>query len=318
MTRLSTRVSVVIPTYNRRRELGECVASVQAQTVNDMEIIVVDDGSTDDTQDMVAAIDDDRIRYIQQPNGGPSKARNTGVRAAHGEFVAFQDSDDLWTADKLERQLALFADDPQLGWAYCDMSYFGSPGADERPRSFEKYPPLRGSILKEMFVAGCPMHTPTTIVRRDCLLQTRLFDEQLRAHEDHDVWFQLAKRFTVDYVDAVLVQCRRESGRPPVDIQNALESICRVKLRVLEENPDLKESCQPRELVRGYFQHVMSLAYWHLQSGDGATARRILDERLDYSLNPVRSRLLYCGTYFPRGYVAFRQWRRHLTQQKRP
>ena len=107
-------VSVVIPTYNYGRYICETIDSALAQTYKPLEVIVVDDGSTDDTRERLAAYSD-RIRYILQKNSGPAAARNTGIVAAQGEFVALLDSDDLWLPEKVERQVALYLREQDAG-----------------------------------------------------------------------------------------------------------------------------------------------------------------------------------------------------------
>ncbi|MFC6974687.1 glycosyltransferase family 2 protein [Halomicroarcula sp. GCM10025709] len=117
------RVSVVVPTYNRADTVGRAVESALAQTVTDIEVVVVDDGSTDDTAAVVTGIDDERVRYLaHERNRGRSAARNTGIEAARGEYVAFLDSDDRWLPGKLDRQLAeLSRRPPEWIGVYCEF-----------------------------------------------------------------------------------------------------------------------------------------------------------------------------------------------------
>jgi len=120
-------ISVIIPAYNHARYLAEAIDSVLAQTYAPLEIIVVDDGSTDGTP-AVAASYGDRIRYIRQENAGVGAARNNGIAAARGEYLAFLDSDDIWLPEKLEREIALFDADPQLGFVHCGVEKFDESG----------------------------------------------------------------------------------------------------------------------------------------------------------------------------------------------
>ena len=107
------KVSVIIPTYNRAHLVGRAIRSVLNQTYQDFEIIVVDDGSTDNTEEVVKSFNDPRIRYIRhEKNRGGSAACNTGIRAARGEYIAFQDSDDEWLPEKLEKQMQVFENTP--------------------------------------------------------------------------------------------------------------------------------------------------------------------------------------------------------------
>jgi glycosyltransferase involved in cell wall biosynthesis len=118
------KTSVVIASYNYGHLIGEAIGSVQAQTVDDLEIIVVDDGSTDDTPAALERIDEPRLRVLRIPNGGVAAARNAGLEMARGEFIAFLDADDRWLPTKLERQLALFESEPEVGLVFTDFSRF--------------------------------------------------------------------------------------------------------------------------------------------------------------------------------------------------
>jgi len=128
------KVSVVIPTYNRAHLLGDAAATVLAQTCADLELIIVDDGSGDATQDVCTALagSDQRVRYIYQENKGPNAARNAGVHAAQGRFIAFLDSDDLWEPTKLAKQLDIAETEANVGLVYCDWAYITEAG-ETRP-----------------------------------------------------------------------------------------------------------------------------------------------------------------------------------------
>lgn len=292
----SPRVSVIIPTYRRAHNIRECIDSVLAQTYQDFEIIVVDDGSTDSTRDVVAAYGE-RVRYIYQENRGPASARNTGIQAARGELVAFQDSDDLWLPEKLSLQVPLFDQDPEIGLVYCDMSYFRSHGLCDRPSSFKSHrPPMSGHVFREMFVQGCPMHTPTSIVRRRCLDEVGLFNEELRHFEDQDLWYRLAMRFKIDYVDALLVQCRVHDAYPK---KNAVLLARAFRKRVLEASPWLSDALTKQELRRGYYQYAYRAALAHLATKEKALAQEALSECLAFDPAWLKAHVVWLGTYLP-------------------
>ena len=128
---MSPTVSVIIPTYNRAPFVGEAIESALAQTRPPLEVVVVDDGSTDDTADRVAHYGD-RVVYVRQTNAGPATARNTGIGHARGDLIALLDSDDRWLPQKLEWQVPLF-DDPEVGMVHAGFRCFGSPAALATP-----------------------------------------------------------------------------------------------------------------------------------------------------------------------------------------
>lgn len=186
-------VSVIIPTYNRSQLLKQAIASVLSQTFADLEIWVVNDGSIDDTGEVVVAIGDPRVHYIYQVNSGLAAARNAGIRQAQGAYVAFLDDDDLWLAEKLERQVALFEQQPDLGLVTCGYQTINGQGvklSEVRPWTW------RPELTLNTWLFSCPTVPSAVMVRRDWLVKAELFDEgisrQACGAEDWDLWLRLA------------------------------------------------------------------------------------------------------------------------------
>ncbi|HPP08870.1 MAG TPA: glycosyltransferase family A protein, partial [bacterium] len=117
------KVSVIVPVYNAERFIGETLRSVLCQTYKDIEVIVVDDGSTDHSVEVIKKYNDPRIMLIRQQNRGVSAARNTGIKSSNGKFIALLDHDDLWLAEKIEKQMILFEKNPDVALVYSDISY---------------------------------------------------------------------------------------------------------------------------------------------------------------------------------------------------
>lgn len=213
-------VSVVIPTLNRRRWILATVRSVLAQTYRDFEIIVVDDGSTDGTADMLAAEFGDSIRVERLPtNHGRSTARNVGWAMARGEFVAFLDSDDIWLPAKLSRQIPLF-ENQRVVLAHCRVGK--TDGAGERleaesaalEREFE-IAEQRGYAYGGITRTWCRMYTSAVVVRRDILRKSGGFDARLSNFEDWDVLWRVAREGEVATVREALVLHRTHPGNTP-------------------------------------------------------------------------------------------------------
>jgi glycosyltransferase involved in cell wall biosynthesis len=190
-------VSVIIPTFNYGQYIERTIASVQAQTLTDWECLVVDDGSADDTRDIVAAIAaaDHRVSFLSQPSSGVSAARNAGLRATTGALIQFLDADDLIGPLKLELQTALLASHPEVGLVYGDARYFrdamaGSPKREwERPLSTvsDSGEPLLTALVNEnIMVVQAPL------VRRQLMEAIGGFDSDLRKLEDWDCWVRCA------------------------------------------------------------------------------------------------------------------------------
>ncbi len=292
----SPQVTVVIPTYQRAHVLREAIDSVWAQTYQNIEIVVVDDGSTDGTREILAGYGE-QVRYIYQENRGQSAARNAGIRAAQGDLIAFLDSDDVWLPEKLALQVPLFDRDPEVGLVYSDTAYMRANRSENQRSHFKAHPPLSGNILREMFVRGCPMHTSNVVVARRCFDVVGLFDETLHNFEDQDMWFRIARAFKVDYVDALLV-LRRPDGWARTSKYAILCSRA-VRRRVLEASPWLREACSRDELFKGYYRYVYGAALAHLATGEPELAREALAECLAFDPRWPKARLMWMGTYLP-------------------
>jgi glycosyltransferase involved in cell wall biosynthesis len=197
-------VSVVIPSYNRGYCIGACIESVLAQTLGDFEIIVVDDASGDDTREQVAAIGDARIAYLPLPsNQGGAVARNTGIRRARGEFVAFLDSDDLWLPDKLARQIdGLRRRGPRCGLSYTWLACVDESGAE----TLRIHPEIEGDCFEQMLVSNFIGSFSNLVVRRDLLLATGGLDETFRSCQDWDLLIRLCRHAQVHCERAYLVR----------------------------------------------------------------------------------------------------------------
>jgi glycosyltransferase involved in cell wall biosynthesis len=185
-------VSVIVPAYNAAAFVRRAVDSVLAQTWGDRELLVVDDGSTDDTLGVLAGYGD-RLRVMTQTNAGPAAARNRGLRAAQGRHVAFLDADDWWLPAKLERQVALLDSRPEIG--FCSTAtQVVSEGGD--PQGDWPCSAIEGSLLETLFVRSAAVSGSTSgvLARRELLLAAGGFDAALRGFEDPDLWIRLAAR----------------------------------------------------------------------------------------------------------------------------
>ena len=192
-------ISVVIPTYNRARVILRAINSVIRQTYTNFELIVVDDGSTDDTKKIVLSIQDERIRYEYQKNQGAQVARNTGLNMAQGKYVAFLDSDDEWAETFLFEAKKKFEGDKTIGCVYCLM---GSKDSVEKVDTF--YNPLQGDIYCEALEQGYITAPSSLIIRKSCFDAIGNWDTSFCACQDDDMCFRLAKHFRFALIPKVL------------------------------------------------------------------------------------------------------------------
>lgn len=219
MSKRKAEVSAVIPVYNRRTDVIRAIESVLAQTVPVKEIIVVDDGSSDGTAEAVRSRYGARVRVLEQKNGGVSSARNTGIRAAQADWIAFLDSDDLWLPTKIEQQLQTlhrcgsdfgvcftdncFGGNPEMTWTSFEEAGF-SPAGDQGDFDNATWRLLR---------AREPFFTSSLLIARDLLVELGGFDPSLIVGEDADIVFRLSLCTRFCYVSGVLVEVDRTPSR---------------------------------------------------------------------------------------------------------
>lgn len=199
---------MIIPTYNRRDLLPRALDSVLAQTMPVDEIIVIDDGSTDGTEDMLRARYGDRIRYVWQPNAGVSAARNHGLRLAQGRYLALLDSDDLWLPTKTERQVSFLDAQPDFGMVVCDVERI-----DGEYRHIDVLR-RRDIVREDGWVLRWILHNPalvpaSVLMRREVFDQLGGFDEQLRTAEDLEFHLRVARHWKIGVVEQALVRAMR-------------------------------------------------------------------------------------------------------------
>jgi glycosyltransferase involved in cell wall biosynthesis len=192
-------VSVIIPTYNRAWILKEAIDSVLSQTFEDYELIVVDDGSTDDTGAVIGSFNG--IEFITQANRGVSAARNRGIEAASGTYLAFLDSDDLWLPEKLESQMAFFDAHPEAMICQTQEIWIRNGRRINPKRRHQK----ASGMFFERSLELCLVSPSAVVIKRDLLREVGQFDGELPACEDYDLWLRIGARYPVFLVDKPLV-----------------------------------------------------------------------------------------------------------------
>jgi glycosyltransferase involved in cell wall biosynthesis len=235
---MTPSLSVVIPSYNHARFVGAAIESARAQTLPPSEIIVVDDGSTDDTPTQLANAAAP-VRVIRQENRGVAAARNTGARAARGELLAFLDADDLWQAEKLERQVARLVSRPRVGLVYCGLEEMDAEGGRGRRR-------LEGAeerIWEELLLCR-----PRVIIGGSAALVPRAvftelggFDETLSTSADWDLYYRLSRRYDVQFVAEPLVRYRIHGRNMHANVDLMARDMMRAYEKAFaEETPDVQ------------------------------------------------------------------------------
>lgn len=196
-------VSVLIPTYNRASMVREAIQSVLDQTYQDFEIILIDDGSTDDTPGVIASFNDPRIRYFYQQNQGRPLARNHALKEADGDFITFLDSDDLYLPHKLQMQVDYLKSHPSV-----EMVYAGTKRVLMDGTFVDNLQTEQAGHIHQLLLWGCSIATPSVMMRSEVMKQVGYFDDALPILEDIDYWLRIAKEHEIGVIPNVLVHVR--------------------------------------------------------------------------------------------------------------
>lgn len=287
-------VSVIIPTYNGARFIKETIQSALDQTYPNSEIIVIDDGSTDNTPDIVKSIHDQRIIFIRQENAGVASARNHAIRISKGDYIAFLDHDDLWLPVKLEKQIPLFERDATAGLVICDTIFFNENG-DVKRLYAKKKPPV-GNVFRAL-LTNYFISLETAILRRSALDSLdEWFDERLSMIEEVELFARVAYTWNVAYFDEPLAKWRmhdasytfRRRERFPKERKLMLEKFCRIfdNLR--------KEYSSEIKIIESQIAIDSAICDWEI--GKTKNARKYLKPYLNMG---IKYNLLYFLTFLP-------------------
>jgi len=254
-------VSVIIPTYNRAHVLARSIQSVLNQTFQDFELIIVDDGSTDDTESLVNRFSSKKIKYVRhQKNQGGSPARNTGIRLAKGDYIAFLDDDDEWMPEKLERQMEVICKaPPEVGVLYTKFRQYDRFGDYVPQRRLAK---KEGNLFKQL-LGECFLGLGTTLIRKECFDKVGLFNENILYARDWDLLLRISQHYQFLYIDEPLAivheqpeGIRLKHERNFADIQRIFETYF----------PQIK---QDRKLLAKYYYRLAHLSYILGRIGQG-------------------------------------------------
>lgn len=222
------KVSVVIPAYNAMRYLPQTVRSVLEQTFKDFELLIVDDGSTDDFCDWAGRLSDKRIRVLQQKNLGAGAARNAGLLKARGRYVAFLDADDIWLPTKLEKQVADLEARPEVGLTHTSISYIDAQGNKFR-KDLKAHG--RGDVWRHI-VSFNPYYLvhcgSTPLIRRECFDVVGTFNTELKFSQDWEMWIRIARRYDFSVIQEPLVLYRRHGQNMSKSYVSALSSFHKI------------------------------------------------------------------------------------------
>ncbi len=232
----SLPIDVIVPVFNGQEYIEEALASIAAQSRRPHQIIVIDDGSTDDTAKVVKKFTSKiPIVYVFKKNGGLSSARNAGILKSSSDVLAFLDADDRWEPSKLAKQWHVFEQSilPKIGVVYCDYYLMDSQSTRLRIDRFRLNPACRGNIYSALLETNVVASSGSgVLVKRECFERAGLFDETFSNCEDWDMWLRIAHYFEYDYVPEELVGIRRHNG----NMQNNVREMSIGRIKVLNKH----------------------------------------------------------------------------------
>lgn len=278
---ISPVVSVIIPTHNYGRFITRAIDSVLTQDHVKLDIIVVDDGSTDDTRAIVEDKYAGQVRYSYQPNQGPAAARNLGITQAKGDLITFLDADDYYLPGNLARKVECLNADPELSWLFSDVRFVGEDGegiefgSEHFQSAYAHKPAWQGQLFRHLLQYGNFLSTASIMLRKECFDAIGLFDIAQMQHEDYLLWLALARRFpNFLYIDEPLVCIVKHASSYGMNDKHSLTH--RLRLYQLLERmygEDIRQFSHAWR--RRYADALNRLGVIAMQEGDTAGARSL-------------------------------------------
>lgn len=261
-------VSVIIPTYNGVKYIHDTIASALAQTYNHREIIVIDDGSTDDTVEAVRRTFDERVILLQKSNGGPASARNHGIRRARGKYIALLDHDDLWLAEKLALQVEMLENQPETALVFSNAYLFDAASQHDAGTFFEIDAPARGRVFSKLLMRNF-IPNLTVVVRKAIFDRFGLFDETGRAlsADDYHKWLEVALHYPIDFIDKPLARFRQHAHNYSNDLPRSIRETFFIVDEIFEKGGALVEVYRHLQRQR-HADLYYRLARWQQRRGD--------------------------------------------------
>ena len=250
------RVSVIVPSYNRAQMLPRALESIFAQTYKDYEVIVVDDGSKDETPEVMKQFLG-RVKYIRKENGGSASARNRGIEESGGKYIAFLDSDDYWVPEKLEVQVQVLDAHPNVGIVYARMPIINDKGE----RVGTKPAGISGRNFKELLEHWGDLPTSTVMTRRECFEKAGKFDTALTTMQDIDMWLRIARHYDLYEIESKVLAYYSRHGEQitssKIKVYGGLVTIYKKILKTFDDAP--KDLMHRRIALH---QYMLSRSYY--------------------------------------------------------
>lgn len=314
------KISAVIPAYNSAKFIAAAVNSINAQSTPIYEIIIIDDGSTDNTEQIVAKLPGN-ISYYKQPNQGPSAARNKGIEIATGDWIALLDADDQWTANKTRLQLEALKANPTLHFIFGDEAEIDTEENVITPSSLDKHHLLTelkknsgepilnalAALVKKNFVP-----TSSALFKRSTALEAGSFNSAIRFGEDLELWAKIVAHYPATCVPDALILRRKHNDSATTATERMLSQLPMVMSSIRQHTKSqlISQNIDPNKMVADAY---WTLGYWYFVAGDKLNARQAFLQSLKEKLD-TRSLLYYLTCLLPQAWIALiRQIRQKFT-----
>jgi len=286
-------VSVIMPVYNSADSVVASIKSVLNQTLNDLELIIIDDGSYDNSCQLIEEVNDSRIKLFRQPNQGVSSARNHGLHETTSEFIAFLDADDTWEPNFLKEMIVPLNQFPDVVLSYCGWQNVGLVGGRGEPFTPPDYECMTKS---EMLLKGCPWPIHAALTRRMAIEKIGGFSENFTFAEDYLLWLQIAFTRPIFRIPKVLSFYHFHNNQATQNKFQVAINARRAKLEFLRQNPILIEKLGKELIIKVIEKELLRSGYEAYWCGDLVTARPLLKAVMKSGYGDMKdwSRMLPC------------------------
>lgn len=298
-------ISVIIPNYNYGHFIKNCLKSILAQALTDYEVIVIDDGSTDNSREVVESMMpefDGKLRYYFQNNQGVAVARNTGLDLANGKYIAFLDADDIWHDHALQALVERMISDPNLGLVYGNAEFRSAATGKPMGRRFykgSKHIPYHGNCLDKLVIYGDFIVTSACISKKQILIEEGRFDERFKVGEDYDMWMRISGKYPIGYIDQVLCERSRHEKSTSRNYFAGAKARYLILKKILGLYPELNSTIPEKEISRIKYVLYYELGRQYILNSRPKRGRALFAYALSISVNPFRSKiyLYYLAAY---------------------
>ena len=283
-------ISVIIPVYNGEKTIIETIESVLKQTFTDWELIIINDGSTDQTLDIVNRIQDSRIQVVSYPNAGLSASRNRGIAKARGEYISFIDADDLWTADKLEFQLKALEENPQAVLAYSWTDCIDESGQLRGPGSHST---VSGDVYATLLLNNFLENGSNPLIRTKVFTEVGGFDESLNSAEDWDMWLRLAARYPFVVVPFPHILYRVYRTSMSANVLRMEVACLRVIERAFMQAPDFLQYLKNDSIANIYKYNIFKALQYPIARKQGLIAALFLWKAIKQKPEFLKTKIIW-------------------------